>query len=335
MFCKLLAGCNTKSDLKMKKVGILIELKDDKIKQTNYGVITLAREQACELYAVVVNGNGAVYQEQLQQYGIGKIINITSKQGPIQWNPVKWAKAIIAAMDHFGISTLCGLTSAQGKDLLPRIAAYLDAPLVMDCIDLNLNERTVKKSQFSGKTIATIKVEGQHYIYGIRPNAIEAKPAPCETEVIPFQAKVDKEDLVVKEIKQQASKGIDLTEADIIISGGRGMEKPDNFDILFECAELIGAAVGASRAAVDAGWVPHTMQVGQTGKTVSPKVYIACGISGSVQHFAGMKTAGMIIAINKDLAAAIVQKCDYFVVADLFEIIPVLTRKLLEIAEKK
>lgn len=319
----------------MKKVGILIELKDDKIKKTNYGVITLAREQGGELYALVLNGDAAAYKDQFQQYGIGKIIEITSGEGPIQWNPVKWAKAIIAAMEHFGITTLCGLTSAQGKDLLPRIAAYLDAPLVMDCIDINLTEGMAKKSQFSGKTIATVKVKGHHYIYGIRPNAIEAKPATSETEVIPFQAKVDEEDLVVKEIKQQAFKGIDLTEADIIISGGRGMEKPDNFDILFECAELIGAAVGASRAAVDAGWVPHSMQVGQTGKTVSPKVYIACGISGSVQHFAGMKTAGMIIAINKDLEAAIMQKCDYFVVADLFEIIPVLTRKLMELSGKK
>jgi len=319
----------------MGKIGILIEFKDDKIKKTNYGVISLARQQGGELYALVLNAKGISYKEQLQEYGIGKIIDIASKEGPFQWNPDKWAKAIIAAMRHFGISTLCGLTSAQGKDVLPRIAAYLDAPLVMDCTGLNLNERTVKKSQFSGKTIATIKVAGQHYIFGMRPNAIEAKPAPGEAEVIPFQANVDKEDLVVKEIKQQAFKGIDLTEADIIISGGRGMEKPDNFDILFKCAERIGAAVGASRAAVDAGWVPHSMQVGQTGKTVSPKVYIACGISGSVQHFAGMKTAGMIIAINKDLEAAIVQKCDYFVAADLFEIIPELTRQLLEIAGKE
>jgi electron transfer flavoprotein alpha subunit len=319
----------------MEKVGILIELNDVEIKKTNYGVITLAREQGCELYALVLSGNAAAHKEQLQQFGIGKIIDITSEAGPIEWNPVKWARAIIAAMEHFGITTLCGLTSAQGKDLLPRIAAYLDAPLVMDCTDLNLNERTVKKSQFSGKSIATIKVEGQHYIFGIRPNAIEAKTATAEAEVIPFQTSVDSGGLVVKEIKQQALKGIDLTEADIIISGGRGMENPDNFDILFECAELVGAAVGASRAAVDAGWVPHSMQVGQTGKTVNPKVYIACGISGSVQHFAGMKTAGIIIAVNTDPQAAIVQKCDYFVVADLFEIIPVLTRKLLENAGKK
>lgn len=319
----------------MVKVAILIEFKDGQIKKNNYGVITLAREQASELYAVVVNGNAAHYQEQLQQYGIDKIIDITSPQGAIPWNPANWAKAVVAAMDHFGITSLCGLTSAQGKDLLPRIAACLDAPLVMDCIDINLNEGAVKKSQFSGKTIASVKVKGQHCIYGIRPNAIEAKPAPGESEVIPFQTNVETKGLVVKEIKSQGSEGIDLTEADIIISGGRGMEKPDNFDILFECAKLVGAAVGASRAAVDAGWVPHSMQVGQTGKTVSPKVYIACGISGSVQHFAGMKTAGMIIAINKDLEAAIVQKCDYFVVADLFEIVPVLTRKLLERAETK
>ena len=319
----------------MEKVGILIELKDDEIKKTNYGVITLAREQAGELYALVINGNAGAYKEQLQQYGIGKIIDIASEEGSIQWNPVKWAKAIIAAMEHFGITSLCGLTSAQGKDLLPRIAAALDAPLVMDCIHINLTEGVAKKSQFSGKTIATIKVKGQHSIYGIRPNAIEAKPATREADVIAFQTNVESEGLAVKEIKQQGFKGIDLTEADIIISGGRGMEKPDNFDFLFECAEPIGAGVGASRAAVDAGWVPHSMQVGQTGKTVSPKVYIACGISGSVQHFAGMKTAGMIIAINKDLEAAIVQKCDYFVAADLFEIVPVLTRKLLALAERK
>ena len=319
----------------MEKIGILIEFKDDQIKEANYGVISLARQQGGELYALVLNANGISYKKQLQEYGIGKIIDVASKEGSLQWNPDKWAEAVIAAMQHFGIRTLCGLTSARGKDVLPRIAADLDAPLVMDCTGLNLNEGTVKKSQFSGKTIATIKVEGQHTIFGIRPNAIEAKKAPGEIEVIPFQVNVDQENLIVKEVKKQAFKGIDLTEADIIISGGRGMENSDNFEILFECAERIGAAVGASRAAVDAGWVPHSMQVGQTGKTVSPKVYIACGISGSVQHFAGMKTAGMIIAINKDLEAAIVQKCDYFVAADLFGIIPVLTRELREMAGKR
>ena len=139
---------------------------------------------------------------------------------------------------------------------------------------------------------------------------------------------MDSQALTIKEVKQTGFVGVDLTEADVIISGGRGMENSDNFRILWECAEKIGAAVGASRAAVDAGWVPHSMQVGQTGATVSPKVYIACGISGSVQHFAGMKTAGLIIAINTDPDAAIIKRCDYFALANLFDIIPLLTSKL-------
>jgi electron transfer flavoprotein alpha subunit len=312
----------------MDKVGILIDIKDDELKKTNFGAITLARGDARDLYALVPDGKAEHYKAQLQQYGIAKILNITSPDGPIDWNPFKWAEAIIAAMEAHGITTLCGLTSAQGRDLLPRIAAALDAPLVMDCIDIDVSARTAQKSQYSGKTIATVKLNGNHYIYGIRPKASEAKPAPCEAEVIAFQAPVDHQNLVVTEIKHQAGKGIDLTEADVIISGGRGMQEPDNYKILFECADVIGAAVGASRAAVDAGWVPHTMQVGQTGATVSPKVYIACGISGSIQHFAGMKTSRLIVAINTDSEANIAQNCDYYINADLFEIIPLLTQAL-------
>ncbi|NNL78079.1 MAG: electron transfer flavoprotein subunit alpha/FixB family protein [Desulfobacterales bacterium] len=179
-----------------------------------------------------------------------------------------------------------------------------------------------------------MKTAGAYHLYGIRPNAIEAIPAPCEAEVVSFRTSVGSSRLTVKEIKQSPSKGIDLAEADVIISGGRGLENSDNFSILFECAQVIGAAVGASRVAVDAGWVPYAMQVGQTGKTVSPKVYIACGISGSVQHFAGMKTAGLIIAINKDLDAAITKRCDYFAAADLFEIVPLLTGQLKQLVAK-
>ncbi|MGD8992802.1 MAG: electron transfer flavoprotein subunit alpha/FixB family protein [Desulfobacterales bacterium] len=312
----------------MEKIGILIEIKDGNVKRTNFGVVTLARRQGCELFALILNADANACKEQLQQYGIAKIIDVTSPDGTMQWNPDQWARAIIAAMNHFGITTVCGLTSARGKDVLPRVAAYLDAPLVMDCVDLNLNERMVQKSQFSGKTIATISVSGNHFIFGIRPNAIEAKPDACEAEVVSFQTDIKSKDLVVKEMEQQAHRGIDLTEADIIISGGRGMEKPENFEILFECARVVGAAVGASRAAVDAGWAPHTMQVGQTGATVSPKVYIACGISGSVQHFAGMKTSGLIIGINTDPEASITKNCDYYIAADLFEIVPILTRQL-------
>ena len=152
--------------------------------------------------------------------------------------------------------------------------------------------------------------------------------AAARADSLSFQADIETDGLVVKEIRPGDASRIDLSEADVIISGGRGMENSENFGLLFECAETLGAAVGASRVAVDEGWVPHTMQVGQTGKTVSPRVYLACGISGSVQHFAGMKTAGTLIAINKDREAAIMKKCDYFAAADLFEIIPALTARL-------
>jgi len=318
----------------MRKIGILLETKDGALKKTNFGVVTAARDDGHELYGFLVDGSGADHKTELEAYGIHKIVEITSKEGSLDWNPVSWSRAMIHAMDHFGVQTLLGLTSAQGKELLPRIAAALDAPLVMDCMDINLSEHTVKKSQFSGKAIATIKVNGPYYIYGIRPNVFEANPSPTDAEVIPFQTDPENGGLVVREIRQDAARGIDLTEADIIISGGRGMKDSDNFHLLFECADHIGAAVGASRVAVDAGWVPHSMQVGQTGATVSPKVYIACGISGSVQHFAGMKTSGLIVAVNTDPTANMVKNCDYYIVADLFEIIPLFTSQLAAMVNK-
>jgi electron transfer flavoprotein alpha subunit len=318
----------------MRKIGILLETKDGALKKTNFGVVTAARADDHELYGFLVGGSATDYKAALEEYGIHKLVEITAKDGVLDWNPVSWSRTIIDAMNHFGVDTLLGLTSAQGKELLPRIAAVLDAPLVMDCIDINLSEHTVRKSQFSSKTVATIEVKGPCYIYGVRPNVFEAKPSPAEAEVIPFKTDLESDGLVVREVRQDASRGIDLTEADIIISGGRGMKNPDNFRILSECAELIGAAVGASRVAVDAGWVPHSMQVGQTGATVSPKVYIACGISGSVQHFAGMKTSGLIVAVNTDPEANIVKKCDYYIVADLFEVIPLLTNQLAAIINK-
>jgi electron transfer flavoprotein alpha subunit len=310
------------------KVAILIETKNGEIKKSNFGVIAAAHGNGHELYAFLLDGSGVAHKAALEAYGIHKVVEITSAEGPLSWNPDIWSRAVISAMQHFGINALLGLTSAQGKELLPRIAARLDAPLVMDCVSVNLSERTVEKSQYSGKTIATIKTHGSHSIYGIRPNAIEPKSISGIAELIPFPTEADSQTLTIKEIKQTGSGGIDLTEADVIISGGRGMENSENFRILQECAEPIGAAVGASRVAVDAGWVPHSMQVGQTGATVSPKVYIACGISGSVQHFAGMKTSGLIIAINTDADAAIIKRCDYFAVADLFDIVPLLTNKL-------
>ena len=193
----------------MEKVAILIENQNGEIKKSNFGVITAAYENSHEIYAFLMDGCGADHQAALEAYGIHKIIEITNNEGPLPWNPVIWSKAVISAMQHFGINTLLGLTSAQGKELLPRIAARLDAPLVMDCIAINLAERTVEKSQYSGKTIATIKTHGSHCIYGLRPNAIEPHTRPGTAELIFFQIDADSQTLTIREIKQSGAGEID------------------------------------------------------------------------------------------------------------------------------
>jgi electron transfer flavoprotein alpha subunit len=312
----------------MLKIGLLIETNAAGIKPAINGIITAARGPEHELYGLVFDGNGAAYRDELQNYGVHKIVNVQSAEGQLSWNPDIWAKAIVQIMEEFGINILFGLTTLQTKDVFPRIAAILDAPLLLDCLGVDLETLTAEKSQFSGKTIATFKLRGTHYLFGIRPNVITPHPAPVKAEVLSVQTQIGDASLRVETVRKDSSGTIDLSEAQIIIAGGRGMQNGENYRILHECADILSAAVGASRVAVDAGWVPHSMQVGQTGTTVSPNLYIACGISGSVQHFAGMKTSGVVVAINTDAQAAMMQHCDYGIVGDLFEVVPLLTRQL-------
>ena len=316
----------------MSNIGVLIETGDDGVKEANFGVITAARgDGSHEIYAFVLGAAAESFKSILQEYGVQKVVELSAEGGDLTSSPDLRAAALADAIDHFDITALLGLSSAGGRDTLARLAALTDAPLIQDCVGIDLVAKTVTKSHFSGKTLATIKFNSNPYICGLRPNAIEAQAAPCEAEVISYQAAVqDPGKLVIKEVKQSPSTTVDLTEANIIVTGGRPIASEDNYKILRQCADLVGAAVGASRAAVDAGYAPHSMQVGQTGKTVSPKLYIGCGLSGSVQHFAGMKTSKVIVAINTDKDAPIFGKCDYGIVGDLFEVVPVLTEVLKE-----
>jgi len=314
----------------MEKTAILIEFKDCKVKTANLGMATLVRRSGKPMVALAVNAPAEEARAALAPYGVGTIVAVKAAGGGNSWNPVLWAGAVAAAMAHFGITQLVGLTTPQGRDLLPRIAAILDAPLIMDCLEVDLDRHVAKTTQYSGKTVATIQLEGRHFIYGLRPNTVEAQPAGVAAQVLNFDYTPETGNgFEMLESRDGGGDTQNLAEADVIISGGRGMQSGKNFSLLFDCARLIpNAAVGASRVAVDAGWVPYRMQVGQTGVKVNPKVYIACGISGSVQHFAGMKSAGMIIAVNTDLNAAIISKCDYYAVADLFEVLAELKKAL-------
>jgi electron transfer flavoprotein alpha subunit len=229
----------------------------------------------------------------------------------------------------------------QGRDLAPRVAARLSAGLTADCTGLAIDEKdrllVQTRPAFGGNLMATIVCrEARPQMATVRPGVMKAlDPDPSRTgEVVEVPVHLDERSVLAKivEIVQQETDGqVNLQDAEIIVSGGRGLGKPENFALIRELAGALRGAVGASRAAVDAGWIPAYHQVGQTGRTVQPKLYIACGISGAVQHLAGMASSDVIIAINKDPAAPIFNIATYGIVGDLFEIVPALTKKLKEV----
>ena len=310
----------------MARTGILIEIENNAVKETSFGVMTAAAGE--EIYALVLGDDVSTVKDKLAEYGAAVIVSITAP-GDVSSSPDLQAQMIAAAVKEYNFETLLGTASATGKDLFARIAATLDEPLVSDCVQVNIEDKTVKKSHFSGKTFATLKVNGSLLLCTIRPNSMEPLAAPAAGEIVEFKADVADPGLIkIVEIKKDAGKKLDLTEAPVIITGGRAIKAAENYQMLEACAQKMGAAVGASRAAVDAGYAPHSMQVGQNGKTVSPRLYIACGVSGAVQHFAGMKTSKVIVAINEDKDAPIFSKCDYGIVGDIFDVVPVLTEKL-------
>jgi electron transfer flavoprotein alpha subunit len=303
----------------MSNIGVLIEMDGQEIKASNHGVLTVACTGG-NVVALVFTEDGEAIKSDLERFGAGKIVTMSAT------NPVQKASLMAAAVKEYDLGVLMGVSSSRGRDLLTRCACILDAPIALDAMHVNLSDGTVVKSHFSGKTTADIKLTGNILLIGLRPNVIEATENPVSAEVISFIAETGSSDAFkVLELKKGGGGAIDLSEAEIIITGGRPMNSAENFKLLHACAEVLPGAVGASRAAVDAGFAPHSIQVGQTGKTVSPKLYIGCGLSGSVQHFAGMKTSRVIVGINTDKDAPIFGKCDYGIVGDLFDVVPVLT----------
>lgn len=310
----------------MTNLGILIETDGNQVKPTNYGVITAARGHQCVGFTFAALSEAA--KASLARYGLQKLV-LLEADGDLLASPDLQAKVLADAASRFGIEMLLGVSSPRGKDIMGRLAASFGAALVQDCTEVDIEARTAVKSHFSGRAFATLKLAEGLCLCGLRPNVIEPVEAPCDLVEETFRAAATGEGRIrVKEIRRGDTAKIDLTEANIIITGGRPIGSAENYAMLESCAACLGAAVGASRAAVDAGYAPHAMQVGQTGKTVSPKLYIGCGLSGSVQHFAGMKTAKVIVAINTDKDAPIFNKCDYGIIGDMFEVVPALTEAL-------
>jgi electron transfer flavoprotein alpha subunit len=324
----------------MKKILIYLESNNDSLKRNSYELISaavkIAGEASIDAAGVMINGSEAA-AKTAGEYGLGKVLNI--KHDILDnYSSSAAAKAFRQAAEAEGADCFIFPGNARGLELAPRVAAGFEAGYIPDCIDMQLEDGNIiaKKPVYAGKAIITTKIDSEVKVFSLRPNVFTAAKAdaPTEVEVADFTADLSAADATVKVASVEKNEGrMDVLEADIIVSGGRGMKEPDNFKLVEELADAFGAAVGASRAAVDAGWRPHSEQVGQTGKTVSPSLYVACGISGAVQHLAGMSSSKVIVAINKDKDAPIFKVTDYGLVGDLFEILPKLTEEVKNTVE--
>ena len=322
-------------------IWIVAEQREGELRKISYELVSEGRRLADQLNqpltAILLGSKIKEKAKELGKYGADKVIVADDERLATYTTDAYVTVIAQLAQAHEPVIILLG-ASVQGKDLSGRLAARLGVGVAQECVSFSLENGNLvaKRPIYAGKAYATVTFKDSvPQMATARPNVFELNE-PNEsrsTEVVDAEFSLDDSQLKTKvvEFQQEAGSKVDLTEAERIVSGGRGMKGPENYNILEELADLIAATVGASRSAVDAGWRPHSDQVGQTGKVVSPNLYIACGISGAIQHLAGMSTSKVIVAINKDPEAPIFQKADYGVIGDLFDVIPALTEEIRKI----
>ncbi|MHC4660239.1 MAG: electron transfer flavoprotein subunit alpha/FixB family protein [Planctomycetota bacterium] len=292
-----------------------------------------------EVVAVVVGSGVKDIAGTLAHYGADRIL-VADADFLANYSTVGYSHTVANAAKSEDADVVLFTASAMGMTLGPSVAALLETGIAADCTSFKVDGGKLQavRPVYAGKAVTTVGFEGKPAVASLRPKVFSAgepdssKSAP----VADLAVTVSGGDLkaMVKDVVAAAGAKMDLTEADFIVSGGRGMKGPENYKMLEELAEMLGGVVGASRAAVDAGWRPQADQVGQTGKTVSPQLYIAVGISGAIQHLAGMGSSKVIVAINKDADAPIFQIADYGIVGDLFDVLPVLKDEMAKVIEK-
>lgn len=326
------------------EVFVLCEQAEGKLRVVSNEILTKGREISTalgtELGAVLVGSGVEALAQELSKWA-NKIFLIDSPH-LAEYSTDGYAKAIAKLLaEREPRVFLCGATS-QGRDLAPRLATRLNGGLASNCSELEVKEGKLIATRpvYGEKTYARVALKGEGIQFvSIRPKAVvPVEPErPMSGQVIRVEGDVTPEDLRTKVVEtiKGVEEVIELTEADIIVSGGRGTRGEEGFRCVEELARVLNAAVGASRSAVDAGWKPHSYQVGQTGKVVSPQLYIAAGISGAIQHLAGMRTSKVIVAINKDPEAPIFKVADYGIVADLFKACPLLAEEIRKLKAKE
>ena len=322
----------------MNTVLAVLEQRDGVLRNVSQEVVTGARRLADALGGTVealVLGAGSVKGvDRLGGFGADKVLTVTNAAFGT-YAPEAQSEVIADRVKAGGYRAVVFAASATGKDLAPRVAARLGVALAQDITDLAVEGGqggavTVIRPVYAGKALLKLKLTGRVAVLSLRPNVFTPVQRPRAGAAESAAVTVAAGRVVVKQIKAAPGGALDVAEAPIVVSGGRGLKEPANFKLLEALAQALGgrAAVGASRAVVDAGWRPHADQVGQTGKTVSPTLYVAVGISGAIQHLAGMRTSGVIVAINKDKDAPIFKVADYGIVGDLFEVVPRLTEEI-------
>jgi electron transfer flavoprotein alpha subunit len=316
----------------MAKVLVLVDATGDVVKKVTLELLTAARALG-EPAAVVLGrpGQAAALSDGLAEYGAATIYAVVNEDFD-QYLVAPKAEALAAVAVQATPAAVLVSSTADNKEIAARLAIKLGSGVLTDAVAVNA-DGSVEQSIFGGSITVTSKVPNGVPVIAVRPNSITPEPAatPGTAEVVELDVSLSdaaKAATVVEHVSEDKGARPALSDASIVVSGGRGIGTAENFRIIEKLADTLGAAVGASRAVVDAGWVPHQMQVGQTGVTVSPQLYIAVGISGAIQHRAGMQTSKTIIAINKDPEAPIFELADYGVVGDLFTIAPQLTEEL-------
>ena len=309
----------------------ITEQRDGELRKVSFEAVSEGRRVAdglgTELTAVVLGSGIDGLAEELKKYGPDKIL-VGDDPALAGYTTDAYTNVLAEFIQSSDPAVIITGASAQGKDLSGRLAARLDAGVAMDCVEVKLDngDLTYTRPMFGGKIVANVEIEGSPQIVAIRPNVMSITENPKECSIEKPTVQVGDVKIKVIEMKMETADKVELTEADIIVSGGRGTG--GDYAAIEALADALGAAVGASRSAVDEGWRPHSDQVGQTGKTVSPNLYVACGISGAIQHLAGMSTSKYIVAINKDEEAPIFSKADLGIAGDLFEIVPAFTEEV-------
>jgi electron transfer flavoprotein alpha subunit len=320
----------------MKKVLVFIEEKNGALKRTSAEALTAAMATGASVVGAAI-GSG-VTPEMVAPYGLTNLVHI--RHALLERHSSQaMAHAISQCAVAEGCDALFFAANAAGKEIAPRVAVRLNAALISDAVEIvgGSSSIRVKRPVFAGKALDIVESKTAVTVVTLRPNVFTAKNAetPSNVAVASFEPTMDAEHCKVVVTNVVRNEGtLDVLEADTIVSGGRGMKGPEHFHLVEDLAKTLGAAVGASRAVVDAGWRPHGEQVGQTGKTVSPKMYVACGISGAVQHLAGMSSSKIIVAINKDKDAPIFKVADYGIVGDVFDVLPKLTSRISQITSR-